>query len=478
MPSLNILSPGVPTLLTGLSPIAVAPVAPVEGAPAPNFSNVIAGFTVAAGPPLKPSVGMTMPPERVGLTMPPEPVGMTMPPERQDVAGSPEPLPPVEVENVMLGSGGSLPARRDIPVESPVAVAADTVTVPDDTPIDTAPPADAPIACGLQIWKRDRRAILTLPREVGCPLPFKPVQLPPQEAPDLPAADPDPAPTIAAKKLPDEPKPPILADAPAAAPPSFAAVSWTPPAPAPDRKPEAQPESKGESIPASAAPAPPNHQASRPKLEVQPQSLPTAIAPAPPTHGFSLPPEAARELAEFVRAAAGRVEEGAPDTAPPADTASLPPLPQAAPAAPAPHPGVAVVHRPAIDTGRAEWLQAMIERIAEMPQVDGKREAQIRLVPDALGPVEVKIVERNDRVHVTLHAETREARQLLTDAAPRLQELAEARGLKLSQGSFGAGQQQDRRPAPDHQPATPLRPRRAHDGSADTDSETPGDLIA
>jgi flagellar hook-length control protein FliK len=124
-------------------------------------------------------------------------------------------------------------------------------------------------------------------------------------------------------------------------------------------------------------------------------------------------------------------------------------------------------------------MQAMIERIAEMPQPEsGQRDAQIRLVPDALGPVDVKIEQRQDRLHVTLHAETQQARQLLSDAAPRLHELAEARGIRFAQTGFGGADPQDRRHAPDQHAAAPSRPRSADSAPAESDSQPDGDLIA
>lgn len=156
-------------------------------------------------------------------------------------------------------------------------------------------------------------------------------------------------------------------------------------------------------------------------------------------------------------------------------------LPISAPApiaAPGPAQTSAPVLGAPVDLGRAGWVEAMIERIAEMPQVD-RREAQIKLLPDMLGKVEVTLVERDQRVHVTLNAETSQARQMLADAAPRLQELAEARGLRLGQTEIGGGTSQDRRPAPDqNQPQTPLRPRSAQAEQADDRSTPDGDRIA
>ena len=69
---------------------------------------------------------------------------------------------------------------------------------------------------------------------------------------------------------------------------------------------------------------------------------------------------------------------------------------------------------------------------------------------------------------------------MLSDAAPKLHELAEARGIRFAQTGFGSTDSQDRRQTPDQQqPATPLRPRPAGNAAdADTDSQDDGDLIA
>lgn len=116
---------------------------------------------------------------------------------------------------------------------------------------------------------------------------------------------------------------------------------------------------------------------------------------------------------------------------------------------------------PVIDTSRADWLQSMIERIGEIRHEGGARQTQIRLAPDALGTVDIRIEQRDDRIHVAMSAENPQARAMLAEAAPRLQDMAEARGLRLSQSSVDAGQsQQQQRRAP-QEPATPSAPAAA-----------------
>lgn len=158
------------------------------------------------------------------------------------------------------------------------------------------------------------------------------------------------------------------------------------------------------------------------------------------------------------------------------DPAALTPASSSQPASFGFHPATPVQMRgadlvaagaPVVDTSRADWLQSMIERIGEIRHEGGAREAQIRLAPDALGAVDIRIEQREDRIHVTMTAETAQARALLAEASPRLQDMAEARGLRLTQSSVDAGQSQNqqRRQGGDAPgtPAAPASARRATD---------------
>jgi hypothetical protein len=494
MPSLNISLPGVPTLLTGLSPVAANPIAAIDGTAAPAFASVIDGlghgFTLDASPPL----------------------GTNLPPQRPDIAGDPVPLPDIDIEAVMVGATGTVPTAPDAAVIPVVPSAGDgegqktsgASPEPDPSiPVDTPIVDPGPVACGLEIWRKG------MPRgphgKIAGPAP---IQLPPQEIPDMPAADPAAPPVQADKPASADPVPAQAADAPAPPPaPAFAPLVWTPPPPQP-ADPASETESEAgtphASVPPSVGPAvvtipqalpdtpklgdetapaaPQTPQPATPQLQPQVQPQPQAAAPASLPNSFTLPPDVARDIAQLVKAAVGERDDRASSDG--HDSAQLPasaaPAHQIASSQPAPlHPSFAPVHRPIVDTGRAEWMQAMIDRIAEMPQAEGgNRDAQIRLVPDALGPVDVKIEQRQDRLHVTLNAETPQARLLLSDAAPKLHELAEARGIRFAQTGFGSADSHDRRHAPDQQPAPPSQPRPAAPGSATPDSQPDGDLIA
>lgn len=514
MPSISLSSPGTPIPPTGPSPVAANPLVAIDGVALPAFANVIDGlapsFTFDASLPLKPSVGKTLPPVR------------------PDIAGGPEPLPLINVEAVMVGSTATPPlppqgtaepadgtnaadAGEDAAPALPGAKVETALPQPFDIapePTATPPKADAalpqqPIAAGLQDWRLGEASKLVLAQATARPAPPPvPVQLPPEEVADMPAVDPDALPEKAQKAqkdVPAEPAPAQVADASMLQP---APVAWVPVPPQPAAEPAAPaPDTDGAPAPAQPivagmpdkqpVPSPRSDQQLQQPAPAQPVQPTPPVAVPQPAHptalpsSFTLPPDVAREIGRLVQAAVGERDE--PRSSDASDPAPLPPvsqpLPQTAPTQSAPlHPAFAASHRPVVDTGRAEWMQAMIDRIAEMPQPEGgRRDAQIRLVPDALGPVEVKIEQRQDRLHVTLQAETTQARQLLSDAAPKLHELAEARGIRFAQAGFGSADSQDRRHAPDQQqPSTPLRPRSAAANAADVDpdSQTDGDLIA
>ena len=117
---------------------------------------------------------------------------------------------------------------------------------------------------------------------------------------------------------------------------------------------------------------------------------------------------------------------------------------------------VADAQQAPLDMRQERWPHAMIERIEMLRDAADAVDTRIRLVPDALGAIDVSMKTDGDTVRVHFNAEQAATRTLLADAQPRLAELAEARGLKLSQGSLGdSGAQQQRAPTT---PQTPNRP--------------------
>ncbi|KQS03381.1 hypothetical protein ASG11_03155 [Sphingomonas sp. Leaf357] len=116
----------------------------------------------------------------------------------------------------------------------------------------------------------------------------------------------------------------------------------------------------------------------------------------------------------------------------------------------------------ALDLKQDSGLQGMIDHIETLRDGADANDTRIRLVPDALGAVDVSVRKDGDRVHVHFAAENRASAQLLSDAQPRLAELAEARGVRLGQTSVDSGQGQSQaRQQPQPNPILSTRPASA-----------------
>lgn len=133
------------------------------------------------------------------------------------------------------------------------------------------------------------------------------------------------------------------------------------------------------------------------------------------------------------------------------------------PAAPPP----VVASQPAIDITQQALPAAMIAHIEKLRDAADAVSTSIRILPDALGAVDVSITKDGELTHVHLAAENAQTRALLAEAQPKLAELAEQKGMKLGQTSVGTqpGQQQgaDQQAPRQHQPAPqlPTAPPRA-----------------
>lgn len=95
-----------------------------------------------------------------------------------------------------------------------------------------------------------------------------------------------------------------------------------------------------------------------------------------------------------------------------------------------------------LDMSQDDWTAQMIDRIAALRDSAEATDTRIKLAPENLGALEVSIRRDGDRVHVHFTADNPAARQMIADAAPRLADLADARGVKLGQTSVDAGTQQ------------------------------------
>jgi len=89
--------------------------------------------------------------------------------------------------------------------------------------------------------------------------------------------------------------------------------------------------------------------------------------------------------------------------------------------------------RQALDMGRQDWPQKMIDRIEALRDDANANDTSIRLKPDALGRINVSLRTHADgAVTVRFAAEQPTTRALLADAAPQLNAAAEARGIRLT----------------------------------------------
>lgn len=138
-----------------------------------------------------------------------------------------------------------------------------------------------------------------------------------------------------------------------------------------------------------------------------------------------------------------------------------------------------IAEPPPIGTQAPDWIEGMIEQIEVMrdARADGAAATttRIRLSPDALGAIEIVLSGEGDAIDVRINADTAAARTLLAEAAPRLADMAEARGLKLAQGDAGQpGQQQAQRQQAQDQPTA----NRRHSPGSATTGGNPDERIA
>jgi flagellar hook-length control protein FliK len=130
-----------------------------------------------------------------------------------------------------------------------------------------------------------------------------------------------------------------------------------------------------------------------------------------------------------------------------------------------------------LDMRQERWPHAMIDRITHLRDTAAAiaasaADTRIRLVPDALGTIDVSITRDGDSVAVRFQAEHAATRALLQDQQGRLSEIAESRGLRLSgssvdAGSANAGQQQQQQAARQSAPLPSAPPR-----ASTSDTET------
>ena len=126
-----------------------------------------------------------------------------------------------------------------------------------------------------------------------------------------------------------------------------------------------------------------------------------------------------------------------------------------------------------VDPRQDAGLHTMVDHIERLRDLANAADTRIRLVPDALGGVDIALRREGEAVHVHLRTDTAHAAHLLAEAQPRLADIAEARGVRIAGTTIdsnggSAGQpasQQQGQPAPRQPaaavPAAPPRPRGA-----------------
>lgn len=92
-----------------------------------------------------------------------------------------------------------------------------------------------------------------------------------------------------------------------------------------------------------------------------------------------------------------------------------------------------------IDTTHEDWTRRLVDHIEALRDAADARDTRIRLVPHALGKIDVAVRQEGDTLHVRFTAEAQATRTLLADAQPRLAEIAESRGLKLGESAVNDG---------------------------------------
>jgi flagellar hook-length control protein FliK len=188
---------------------------------------------------------------------------------------------------------------------------------------------------------------------------------------------------------------------------------------------------------------------------VTPASLASANAPMPALFALAMAPE--RKPGEGEHSQPGDLTAAA-TLLTPADAVQL-----------VAKPGQA--ERQALDMGRQDWPQKMIDRIEALRDDANANDTSIRLKPEALGRIDVSLRTHADgAVTVRFAAEQPTTRTLLADAAPQLNAAAEARGIRLTGTSVdlsGSGMAGGDRPRPQAEVRQDSKNRLATSGDDD-----------
>lgn len=84
-----------------------------------------------------------------------------------------------------------------------------------------------------------------------------------------------------------------------------------------------------------------------------------------------------------------------------------------------------------VPVGNAQWADELGARLTTMTE-QGKHAASLRLSPEHLGPLEIRISIRDDQASVWFGAAHADTRAAIEHALPRLREMFEAQGMALA----------------------------------------------
>ena len=152
---------------------------------------------------------------------------------------------------------------------------------------------------------------------------------------------------------------------------------------------------------------------------------PQAAASVQPVAGTTAP--AAQVFGAAMHAATGKEDRVRTEPLDPAITATAVAAPVREVAA------VAAVGAPTLDMRQSGWPTHMVDHIEALRDAANANDTRIRLVPDALGAIDIAVRTVGDAIHVRFAAEDSVTRTMIEDAQPRLAEIAQERGLKIGQ---------------------------------------------
>lgn len=92
--------------------------------------------------------------------------------------------------------------------------------------------------------------------------------------------------------------------------------------------------------------------------------------------------------------------------------------------------------------GTHAWGDELASRIA-LIATDGRQSASVRLTPEHLGPLDIRIAVRGDEASVSFGASHPDTRAALEQALPRLRELLASQGLQLTQADVSGRDPRD-----------------------------------